>query len=258
MPVIVLSAPPPSVMEEVIFLVARLEGPAVLSAPVPVVSAAARVLVRLVAPVVPAVTTSEFCNAVTALFAVAALVPVAAAYAFAAAATLPPVVVNVAAAVPNAASPVCAVTVVPTTEPRIVVPMLSVLPVTAALVTTVAALLTTVCKNGSSTTPDNALSTSLFTTEDTPPVNCDLIVLSTILSNGTPCATCKVACAIAVPVAVDTPSDAAISAPTTGKKYAAAKAAISFKPLSTFCVTPVRSNVPSALYCWYVEPTGAL
>jgi hypothetical protein len=51
-------------MEDTISLVARLEGPVptVLSAPVPVESAAARVLVRLVAPVVPAVTTSEFCK----------------------------------------------------------------------------------------------------------------------------------------------------------------------------------------------------
>ena len=256
----VLSAPPPSVMEDTISLVVRLEGPVptVLSAPVPVESAAARVLVRLVAPVVPAVTTSEFCNAATALFAAAVLEPVAPAYAFAAAATLPPVVVKVAAAVPNAASPVCAVTVVPTTEPRRVVPMLSVLPVTAALVTAVAALLTTVCKNGSSTTLVNALSTSLFTTEETPPVNCDLIVFSTILSNGVPCATCKVAFAIAVPVAVDTPSDAAISAPTTGKKYAIANPVIGsdarslsnpLRDVSTSCVTPVRSNVPSALNC---------
>ena len=233
--------------------------PTVLSAPVlPVVSVAASVLVRLVAPVVPAVTTSEFCNAVTALLAVAVLEPVALAYAFAAAATFPPVVVKVAAAAPNAASPVCAVIVVPTTEPRTAVPTLSVLPVTTALVTTVAALLTTFCKNGSSTTPDKALSTSLFTIDEAPPVNCDLIVLSTILLSGTPCATCKVACAIAVPVAVDTPSDAAISAPTTGRKYAMANPAIGFDAISlsaplsdvsTSCVTPVLSNVPSALYC---------
>ena len=254
-----LNAPPPSVMEDTISLVARLEGPepTVLSAPVPVVLVAASVLVRLVAPVVPAITTSEFCNAVTALFAAAVLDPVALANVEAAAVTLP-VVVSVAAAAPNAASPVCAVTVVPTTEPRSVVPMLSVLPVTAALVTAVAALLTTDCKNGSSTTPDNALSTSLFTIDEAPAVNCDLIVLSTILSNGTPCATCKVACAIAVPVAVDTPIDAAISAPTTGRKYAIANPVIGSdarslsKPLrdvSTSCVTPVCTNVPSALYC---------
>jgi hypothetical protein len=98
------------------------------------------------------------------------------------------------------------------------VPTLSKLPVTAALVTAVAALLTTVCKNGLSTTLDSALNTSVFTTEDTPPVNCDLSVFSTILSNGVPCATCKVALAIAVPVVVDTPSVDAISAPITGRK----------------------------------------
>ena len=147
MPVIVLSAPPPSVIEDVTSLLARLD-----------------------TAVVPAVTTSEFCNAVTALLAAAALEPVAPANVAAAAAALP-VVVKVAAAAPNAALPVCSVTVVPTTEPRTVAPTLSVLPVMTALVTTVAALLTTFCKNGSSTTPDNALSTSLFTIDEAPPVN---------------------------------------------------------------------------------------
>ena len=145
------------------FLVARLDVPA------PDVSVAAIVLEILVAPVVPAVTTSEFCNAVIALLAAAVLAPVAPANVAAAAAALP-VVVKVAAAAPNAALPVCAVTVVPTTEPIMDVPTLSKLPVTAALVTAVAALLTTFCKNGSSTTPDSALSTSLFTTEEMPPV----------------------------------------------------------------------------------------
>ena len=159
-----VSAPAPVVVDVV-------SVPTVLRAPVaPVVSVDAIVLVRLDTEVAPAVTTSEFCNAVTALLAAAVLEPVALANVAAAAVTLP-VVVSVAAAAPSAASPVCAVTVVPTTEPRTIAPTLSVLPVMAALVTTVAALLTTFCKNGSSTTPDNALSTSLFIIDEAPPVN---------------------------------------------------------------------------------------
>ena len=80
MPVIVLSAPPPSVIEDVTSLLARLD-----------------------TAVVPAVTTSEFCNAVTALLAAAVLEPVAPANVAAAAAALP-VVVKVAAAAPKAGS----------------------------------------------------------------------------------------------------------------------------------------------------------